>query len=124
MLSKYTHGNTETDVQSYYTMSPFRIVLNVPVQVSELIHGGEGLDCPPSDVGDEVDGAGGVGGGREPEQKVQLCRVDLLLHEEDLEGHLGREYELVALEKASGRVHEDGVGHTVRQISDPETKFR
>jgi hypothetical protein len=46
----------------------------------------------------------------------------------DLEGHLRREDELVALEQASRRVHEHGVGDAVRQVrhADPEirSKFR
>ena len=35
-----------------------------------------------------------------PEEEVQLCGVDLLLHEEDLEGHLGGEDQLVTLKQA------------------------
>lgn len=40
-------------------------------------------------------------------------RIDL---ESYLECHLRREYELVALEKTSGRVHEYEIGNTIDQV--------
>ena len=43
------------------------------------------LDGAPTRVGDEVHGTRDVGRHREPQQEVELRRVDLLLHQEDLE---------------------------------------
>ena len=62
---------------------------------------------------------GCVGGGREAEQEVQFCRIDLLLHQENLERHLCGENQLVALEETSGGVHEHRVRHAVGQIGHP-----
>ena len=49
-----------------------------------------------------------------PEEEVKLCGVDLFLHEEDLEGHLGGEDQLVTLKEAPGK--EKGNTRTVKEL--------
>ena len=118
-------------------LSPsFGVVLNIPVQISELLHGREHLQkrinkshkikgksqcsCAghlygsPTDVAYEVNWACDVGSSGEPgccfsseeffhihppEEEIQFQRVDLVLHQQDLESHLSREDQLVTLEQ-------------------------
>ena len=76
------------------------------------------LDGSPSNVADEVNRTCDVRSSREPgildhqsifpqndppEEEVQLERVDLVFHQQDLERHLGGEDQLVALEQTPER---------------------
>ncbi len=60
--------------------------LNVSVQIPELLQVGESLDAPPARVGEEVHWTEDVGGNREPQQKVQLPRVNLAVLQQNLGG--------------------------------------
>ena len=42
-----------------------------------------------------------------PEEEVQFQRVDLVLHQQDLESHLGREDQLVTLEQTPDNIYRD-----------------
>ena len=76
------------------------------------------LDGSPSNVADEVNRTCDVRSSREPwildhqsifpqndppEEEVQLERVDLVFHQQDLERHLGGENQLVALKQTPER---------------------
>ena len=39
----------------------------------------------------------------QPEEEIQLKRINLILHEQDLESHLSREYQFVTLKQTPER---------------------
>ena len=96
------------------------VVLDVPVKVAELLHAGEDLDCTPANIADELHWTHRVGSAGETKQKIQFSRIDFLLHQKDLERHLGREYQLVALKEPTCGVLEHLEGYAVDQILNPE----
>jgi hypothetical protein len=84
----------------------------------KFVSGGQAAYATPAGVGQKINGRRDVGRNGEAQEKIEFPGGYLGARQEYLEGHLRGENQLVALEEAAARVHEDRVADALDEVDD------
>ncbi len=93
--------------------------LNISVKIPKLVHFRERFDATPAVIGEEFHRTRNIWNSRESKEKIQFCRINLVILKKYLKSDLRYEGKLVPFEETTGGVHENGVSDAVDEVLDP-----